>query len=390
MGRHAILHLIGRAPFTMKLLDRYILRLFLLNFIILLVVIMAMIVMVDMMFNLDEFMDAGRRIAEVDGASSFLATVRVILDYYIPQVCFIYVYLAGLIVIAAMGFTFTALSRTGELVTLIASGISLHRAAAPVLVAACLINGLTLVDQELIIPRFIDKLTRKVSELKTINGRAFAVHYADDSKRNLISAARFDPATNRLESVTILEDWNQRDRAARRITASAAVWDDAGHRWVLENARAVRRSDAGDRSGMIADSRVELIDAFATDVSPQVLMARRAAIYPALLSMSDLSRLMTNPAADQPAILRIMHSRFSLMIFNVLVLVIVIPLFVTREPVNPLQQAVNGAAISIGSWMTGVGMLQLMGQGISPVVAAWIPVVIFLPISAMVLQKMKT
>lgn len=374
----------------MKLLDRYILRLFLLNFIILLVVVMAMIVTVDLMFNLDEFMDAGRRIAEVDGGSSFMATIRVVLDFYIPQVCFIYVYLAGLIVIAAMGFTFTALARTGELVTMIASGISLYRAAAPVLVAACVINGLTLLDQEVVIPRFIDKLTRKVSELKTIKGRAFAVHYADDSKGNLLSAARFDPQSQRLESVTILESWNQPGRSARRIRATAAVWNEAGQNWKLENAQAVHRTSAGSHPGLITNSRVEPVDVFESDVSPQVLMARRAAIYPALLSMSDLSRLMTNPAADQSAILRIMHSRFSLMIFNVLVLVIVLPLFVTREPVNPLKQAVSGAAISIGSWMTGVGMLQLMGQGVNPVVAAWIPVVLFLPASAIVLQRMKT
>ncbi len=374
----------------MKLLDRYILRLFLLNFIILLVVVMAMIVTVDLMFNLDEFMDAGRRIAEVDGGSGFMATVRVALDFYIPQVCFIYVYLAGLIVIAAMGFTFTALSRTGELVTMIAGGISLYRVAAPVLVAACAINGLTLLDQELVIPRFIDKLTRKVSELKTIKGRAFAVHYADDSKGNLLSAARFDPQSQRLESVTILEGWNQPGRSARRIRATGAVWDEAGKNWKLENAQAIHRTSAGSHPGLIVNSRVEPVDVFESDVSPQVLMARRAAIYPALLSMGDLSRLMTNPAADRSAILRIMHSRFSLMIFNVLVLVIVLPLFVTREPVNPLKQAVNGAAISIGGWMTGVGMLQLMGQGVNPVVAAWLPVVLFLPASAILLQRMKT
>ena len=216
------------------------------------------------------------------------------------------------------------------------------------------------------------------------------MHYADDSKGNLLSAARFDPQLQRLESVTILENWNQHGLPARRIRGTAAVWDDAAEHWKLENAQAVRRTDAGGTPGLITDSRVENVDLFVTDLSPQVLMARRAAIYPALLSMGDLSRLMNNPAADQSAILRIMHSRFSLMIFNVLVLVIVLPLFVTREPVNPLKQAVNGAAISIGSWMTGVGMLQLMGQGVNPVVAAWIPVVLFLPASAIVLQRMKT
>lgn len=383
----------------MKLLDRYILRLFTLNFIILLVVIMAMIVMVDMMFNLDEFMDAGRRVAELDDISKFSATVRILLDYYGPQICFIYVYIAGLIVVAAMGFTFTALARSGELVTMISSGISLHRVAAPVIVAACIINGLTLLDQELVIPRLIDKLTRKASELKTIKGRAFAVHYAKDSKGNLISAAEFDPQSQQMMWVTILVDMNGATgsageqavaRSSRRITADSASWDEAGKRWVLTNGKSVVRSDGASAGGLLSDGSIAAADAFATDVSPQVLMARRAAIYPALLSMAELSRLMNNPAADTRSILRIMHSRFSLMLLNVLILVIVLPLFLTREPINPLKQAVSGAAFSIGGWMTGVGMLQLMPAGVNPVVAAWIPVVAFLPLSAVVLQRVKT
>ena len=374
----------------MKLLDRYILRLFALNFVILLVVIMAMIVMVDMMFNLDEFMDAGRSMAQRDGGSTFIATLRILLDYYGPQVCFIYVYIAGLIVVAAMGFTFTALARSGELVTMISSGISLHRVAAPVLVAACLINGLTLLDQELVIPRLIDKLTRKANELKTIKGRAFAVHYAKDSKGNLISAAQFDPQSKEMQWVTILVGMTGDASTSFRITADSATWDDAGNRWVLTGGKSVRRSDRENTGGLLTDGRIEAADAFVTDVSPQVLMARRAAIYPALLSMSELSRLMNNPAADTRSILRIMHSRFSLMLLNVLILVIVLPLFLTREPMNPLKQAVRGAAFSIGGWMTGVGMLQLMPAGVNPVVAAWIPVIAFLPLSAVVLQRVKT
>jgi len=373
----------------MKLLDRYILRQFLLNFVILLVVLMSLFVLVDLLFNLDEFMEAGRRRAEVDGGSTFSATLWLVLDYYGPQVCFVYVYLAGLIVSAAVGFTFTNLARGGELVTMISSGISLYRVAVPVLVAACAINALTILDQELVIPNLVDKLSRRPNELKTSKGRSFAVHYAPDSKGNLISAAEFDPVSQEMLSLSILER-DTSGKATRRITATQARWEEGQGGWVLIDGNAVRRTEADANGGLPVDPRVEPTGFFATDISPQVVMARRAAIYPALLSMAELGRLMNNPAADGRAILRIMHSRFSLMILNVLILVIVLPLFLSREPVNPVKMAVSGAAISIGSWIAGVGMLQLLSTALNPVIAAWLPVVVFLPISAAVLQRMKT
>jgi lipopolysaccharide export LptBFGC system permease protein LptF len=370
----------------MKLLDRYILRQFLLNFLILLVVVMTKIVLVDTMFNLDEFIEAGRAKAKAEGGITFLHTLVVMADYYGPQVCFLYVYIGGLIAVAAMGFTLTQLSRGGELVTMISSGISLHRVAAPLLVAACVINAMTIVDQELVVPGLIDKLTRKSTELKSARRRAFAVQYAPDSKGNLISAAEFDPQTRQMLSVSILER-DGKGKATRRITATQATWDDTAGQWLLSDGNAIRRTEQA--GSMPADTRVEAATFFETDVSPHVLMARRAAIYPALLSMGELGRLMNNPAADARVILRIMHSRFSLMVFNVLILVMVLPMFLTREPINPMKKATLASGVAIGLWVTGIGMLQL-GSGLNPVVAAWLPVIIFLPVSAAVLLRTKT
>ena len=375
----------------MKLLDRYILRLFTLNFAILLVVILGLVVMVDLMFQLDEFLDAGRKHAEAYGGPSIWWTLRAIADYYGPTICFVYVYLAGLIVIAAMGFTFSAVSRAGELVAIITSGISLHRVAAPVLVAACVINGLTLLDQELLIPQMADKLTRKAHEIKHTKRRTYALHYAADSKGNLVSAGAFDVMTGDLEGVAILER-DASGRAVRRITAESARWDEASHRWLLADGKAHRTGSGDAAPGAVtpADERVEAIDVFATDLSPQVLMARRATIYPALLSMNELGKLMNNPAADRGRILGIMHSRFSLLVVNVLILAMVMPLFLSREPANPLKQAVKGAAIGVGSWMTGIGVAQFAAAALNPVVASWMPVVVFLPVSAWLLARLKT
>src|SRR4051812_7421296 len=125
----------------MKILDRYIiLRNFLINFVILLVVFVLLFVLVDLVFNFDEFLKAGR------GMGLMRGLVWVVWDYYSPMVPFLYVYFSGLLVVAAMGFTFAGLSRSGEMVAMVSSGISMYRIAAPVVVVGFLLNALALPD----------------------------------------------------------------------------------------------------------------------------------------------------------------------------------------------------------------------------------------------------
>jgi len=91
----------------MKTLDRYIVRQFLTNFAILFVVLMSLFVVVDLIVDLDEFIQAGAAHADAWIGGRWMATLGITVGYYGPTVLLVYVFFNGLIVVGAMGFTLT-------------------------------------------------------------------------------------------------------------------------------------------------------------------------------------------------------------------------------------------------------------------------------------------
>jgi lipopolysaccharide export LptBFGC system permease protein LptF len=131
-------------------------------------------------------------------------------------------------------------------------------------------------------------------------------------------------------------------------------------------------------------------------LSPTVLLARRDALYASLLSIRTLERLDDSGAVDdsqRARIRRIISSRFSLMVLNVLILVMSLPFFLKRLPGDMLVSALRAAAVCLGAWGGGLLMLQLPGGLLplgGPAVVAWLPVVIYLPIAAWQLQSIES
>lgn len=397
----------------MQLLDRYIIRQFLINFLILAFVLLSFFVLVDLIFNLDEFLEAGAARArawawaaessgqgpppedypEAGASARFIGTLYSVADFYGPLLLLVYVFMSGLIAVGAMGFTLSGLVRSREMTAMVVSGRSMHRVAAPILVAGCVLNALTLPDQELLIPRYADKLARSRAQVKMDAIETFSVQYAPDGAGDLFSAQSFDAQAGSLTNLTIL-DRPAQGVGLRRVTAAQAHWTDSGPDgkpgWELTNGHAIQRTVVDDQLTDAGPSDVEEVTFFPTDLSPDVLLARRAEIYPTLLSTAELNRLLDNPAADGRRITQIMHSRFSLMVVNVLVLVMGLPFFLLREPRNMLMQAVKAAGVCVGAWGGGIIMLQFQLGVLPPVVAAWLPVVIYLPVAAALLLAVKT
>lgn len=368
----------------MKTLDRYIVRLFLINFGILLAVLSLLFVVVNVLIDLDEYLEAGRlRAAEMGGA--WAGTIYSILDYNAPMVVLLYVFFSGLVVVAAMGFTFAGLYRTGELNAMVSSGISMYRVAASVLIAGFVLNCLSIPAQEFVVPRLAGKLSRDRSQVSLSTAMPFRVRYAVDSRGGLLSAASFDPATLKLKDVSILV----RDAdglAEKRVMASGASWSDSAQGWNLEEGYAIRpRSELASSA-----AGTEEVTFYATELSPEVILARQASFFPRLLSLQDLEKLSHNTAIDTAQIRQIMHSRFSMLVVNMLILAMSLQFFMLREPANILLQGVKSAALTMAAWGIGLLVLLIAGSGLNPVTTAWLPVVIYLPLSAIALQRIRT
>lgn len=193
-----------------------------------------------------------------------------------------------------------------------------------------------------------------------------------------------------LMGVTILERDSQ-GRAIRRVTAEQAFWDESRQGWELVGGFAIQPMSQGDgRLTAIETREVTAEKFFASDLSPQVLLTQRARIYPRLLSFAKLRELAANPAVNDGPIRQIMHSRFSLLVLNVLVLVIGLPFFLRREPTNMLRQGVLAVSVCLVAWGMGMVLPDLVAARLNPVASAWLPVVILLPISAVGLQWVRT
>lgn len=121
------------------------------SYFICLVSLLTLYIVVDLFTNLDDFVSAHK--------SGLHAVVVRIASYYgfrIPQ---FFDRLCEAIVLLAAMFTVAMMQRNNEQVPLLSAGVPTQRIVAPVLLCACFMMTLTVLNQELLIPRIAYGLT---------------------------------------------------------------------------------------------------------------------------------------------------------------------------------------------------------------------------------------
>ena len=178
-----------RSIFTIRILDRYVASEFMVSYLNAILVVLLLRVILDLFVMFDEFVerDAG---AVAPGAMVILAKI---LKYYGPQLLWYFRDFSGTIIVLASVFALVRMARDNEFTAVLASGISLKRLIAPIVLLAFLFNLLTVIDQEFILPRLADKLVRRHDEMDQLRPAYF--YLMPDRDGALLSALQFDAAT---------------------------------------------------------------------------------------------------------------------------------------------------------------------------------------------------
>jgi lipopolysaccharide export system permease protein len=374
----------------MNTLDRYIARQYLFNVSALLVVLFSFVVAVDVSLNIDKFIDAVRELDPHAGSvRQFTLIVLGVLEFWWPKLLQLFNYLIGLVLVAAMGFTFTQLVRHRELVAVLAGGVSLHRVARPVLIVAVGVMGLRWINSELVLshPSIAPLLAREAREIGKRSWSEFSVNLVPDSANRVFRARRFDPGAGEMQNVTIWER-DKSGRAELSISADKAVWDrDA---WKLTGARVqlMPLSQGGTAFGGPLPPVPERIT---TDLSPETLKLRRSEAFSQSLSWGQISELLPTARPEmRDKLQRIRWSRVSQTLSSLLALVITMPFFLTREPKNMLVQSLKCAPVGIVSLMGGILLSTASWPAMPPGFGVFIPVFILVPAAIASVTWMRT
>ena len=374
----------------MWMIDRYIVSRFLANFFILFLLLFVFVISIDLLLQLDEFVDVARTTAgpEAGALAQLGELIRLVVSFHGPRIFQFYAYMLGLLCVGAAAFTLAQMHRHRELVAVLAAGVRLHRIAVPFLVAALALNVLQLANQEVVLPQLAPRLIRSHGDLGRPGAEAFPIRFTADSRGSLLQAPSFDPNINLLTLPTFLER-DEDGRTVRRITADSARWDDDGRAWILIGGRAItpQTTESLTRALLVG----EPVGRYATDLGPEVLKMRRYREYATMLSLRQIRRMLSTPGVvDTDALVRFGLARFSTVLINMLVLVIALPFFLLREPANLLRNSLLCAATTIPAMLGALMGFAASLPGIPPSVSVFLPVLILLPVAMFMATLIKT
>lgn len=229
----------------MRLLDRYVLKSFLLPFLYCFLGIAAIWLILDMGDKLPSLIDAH-------------ASLREILRFYRIQLPQIVVFCLPIALLLATLYSLSRLSRSNEIVSMVTAGISITRLLVPILLAGLAATGITLALNYRLAPESEMKRKDYYDEL-TQDKKKSTDLYAVLFRNRADGRTWFFEKLSRLDSdargIQILQQ-NERGDAVWKVFAKAAHYDAAAKLWTMvsgeflelaPDGKIIRQKDFGKR-----------------------------------------------------------------------------------------------------------------------------------------------
>ncbi|PYX28211.1 MAG: LPS export ABC transporter permease LptF [Acidobacteria bacterium] len=366
-----------RASFP-TLLDDYVLR----DFFVYLGLILATFLVLTLVFTLFELLgDILRNQTSPLVVAEYLLNVTPYLLYNV----------APLIMLLAVLITFGIMQRSNEITVIKATGVSIYRVVAPVLVAAAfLAAGLFFADQ------FYLPHTNKRQEAlhNQIKGRPPQTYLRPDRKwifgRNnqIYYYQFFDPDRDQFANVTIFQLDPASFSITRRIHAERAHWADNLNRWIYEQGweRTLRGS-------AIADFRPYDVATFPEVSEPPSYFKKEVKQY-SEMNYEELRRYIHDLQQSGFDVVRLkvqLHQKISFPLITLVMAILAVPFSLSAGKKGPI----GGVATAVGIAVVYIVVLRLF-EGIGnvsqlpPALAAWSPDLIFALAGGYLILKVPT
>lgn len=355
----------------MKLLDRYVIRVFLASFLVLVMGLPVIFIVTHITDHLEKYLNRGLTMRAV--ALSYV--------FEIPQYLYWSFPVAALI---GTVFTIGNMTRHQEVVAAKAGGVSFYRILAPILVLATLLSGVALVLADL-----VPITNRRTAELRGEHARAttFRSNFVFQTEGGQTLSVRRLNADDRQMFGVIVETAGKGDAPAIHEMAESAVWSPKTG-WRLERGQ-LRFISEGEHETLFSFSSLRYP---ALEETPQELLAEPK--EPDEMRYAEISRAIRTVERSGGDTAELKVERAQKLSLPLAVLVIVLfgaPLATSNRRGGTAYGIGMSLAITVVYLMLfRVGAAFGASGAIDPVLAAWSPNLIFLVAGGVFLSRVRT
>ncbi|MBO4264330.1 MAG: LptF/LptG family permease [Bacteroidales bacterium] len=205
-----------------RIIDRYIMKKFILTFFIALLLIIGIVIIFDISEKIDDFV------------SNHVSLQEIVFTYYLNFIpYFVNMFSPLFVFITVIVFT-SRMAANSEIVAILSGGISYHRMMVPYVVSAAMIALLSLMLNMFVIPRS--------NEIRV----DFEARYIDHNKVFRRDNIHYQIAPGQFVYVESFNSWNntayrfslesvEQNRIVSKLSADSAVWDSTAQAWHLRN-----------------------------------------------------------------------------------------------------------------------------------------------------------
>jgi len=372
----------------MNILDRYTTRLFLKIYLITMICMIGLWLVVDLLKNFDKLTPPD---------TQNIRMVTVLGQYYGARLLVLFNNLSPVVVLIAVISTISLMRSRNEIVALQSSGVSPLRTTKPLIVASILIALLAAGNREFGIPLFQSNLSRSAQNWRGTEKESIGATF--DHKTDILMGGQYAM----LENKTIIRPRFHLHRRLgafpRVIESKSAVYleatSDHPQGYLLKDV--IKPIDISSmQSVQLAGADVIITpaeqtqqtwlaktDLFVASSLPfEVLVMENTQFH--FSSINQLRNRLKNESLDYSANLRVqLHARFVEPILDVTLLLLGLPLILSRKPKKLVISVALGLLI-VGLFFGVIVTCHALGatsSSISPSLAAWLPLIILSPIA---------
>ena len=357
----------------MTTFDRYLLRRYWHVFGVGYLALFGLFFVIDVFTNVTDFFQG-------QDTATMLAAIA---QYYSYRAIYFFGLIGGTLEVVAAMVTMVLVQKNGELNPVLSAGISTFRLIRTLLVGACIVNALIILNQEFVIPQIAVHLQFDAGHETDFTGEIVPVR--DFATDMLITGRRLNLKEQKIEDAQFVLSYPKLSETVRTIRAREALPQDPRRHgrsgWLLKGASvrydALQLTELGRRCVKPGSAQDELF--IRTEIGMDSLYSNDS--HHEYLPTRELVHRLLNPSFSKVSLRSqniFLQARLTKPLLNLIVVAVGVPFVVRRESTS----LITNMAICCGvlGVMLGVNELFLyLGKAaiLAPELAVWLPLIIW-------------